>query len=400
MLVKLLARASKLGQFSDLSQRLVGQEMFHVLDKAKKLEQEGNEVFHLELGDPFSRPNPVILEAVSEALKNNGWHYTSPSGESVLKVQIKDFLSDYFCAKVSFDSITIAPANYLITNFLSITCSPGDALLVVTPCFPSYLASAKMLGLDIVEYPTLADNGYDLDEEFIQKIQQHKPKVIIVNSANNPTGAVYSKSILRKIIDAAKSINAWVLSDETYGLLTYDSSFSTLLNEDYEQLVVLSSFSKIFSVPGFRLGFQVTKSTKFTELSAKYLSTTISCIPPFIQEGCAKFLENKDLVKDVLNTVRDHYALETQSIFKEIPILSKLMRAPKSAFYLFVPLPAGTDGGKFAIDLINEFHVAITPGISFGSDFKAFVRVATCGEDKKVLHGIRMLANAIQKIHN
>jgi aspartate/methionine/tyrosine aminotransferase len=400
MLRNLLVRASKLGQYSNLSQRLVGQEMFHVLDRARKLEQEGKEVFHLELGDPFSPPDPAILEAVSQALKNNGWHYASPGGETVLKVQIKEFLRSHVSAEVLLDSITVAPANYLITNFLSITCGPGDTLLVVTPCFPSYLASAKMLGLEVFEHPTLAANGYDLDEGFIEKIQRLKPKAIIINSANNPTGAVYSKSILIKIINAAKSINAWILSDETYGLLTYDNDFKTLLNEDYAQLVVLSSFSKIFSVPGLRLGFQVSKSKTFTELSSKYLSTTISCIPPFIQQGCANFLENKDLIKDVLQSVRNQYALETQKLFKEISILSQWMKPPKSAFYLFVPLPEGVDGKKFALNLINEFHVAVTPGISFGSDFNSFVRVATCGEDKKVIQGIRLLANAIQKVQN
>lgn len=398
MLGNLLVRASKLEQYSDLSQRLVGQEMFHVLDKARKLEQGGKEVFHLELGDPFSQPNPAILEAVSQALKNNGWHYTSPGGETVLKVQIKEFLKSHFSTEATVDSITVAPANFLITNFLSITCGPSDTLLVVTPCFPSYLASAKMLGLNILEHPTSAANGYDLDDEIIEKIRIHKPKAIIINSANNPTSAVYSQTILRKIIDVAKSINAWVLSDETYGLLTYDNSFETLLNEDYEHLVVLSSFSKIFSVPGLRLGFQVTKSTKFTELSAKYLSTTISCIPPFIQKGCAKFLENQDLIEDVINAARNYYAQNTQKIFEEVTALSQWIKPSKSAFYLFIPLPEGVNGKQFALELINEFHVAVTPGISFGSDYNSFVRVATCGEDKKVLQGIRLLANAIEKL--
>ena len=211
MLQNLLVRASKLGQYSNLSQRLVGQEMFHVLDRARILEQEGKEVFHLELGDPFSPPDPAILEAVSQALKNNGWHYASPGGETVLKVQIKEFLRSHLSAEVLLDSITVAPANYLITNFLSITCDPGDTLLVVTPCFPSYLASAKMLGLEVLEHPTLAANGYDLDEGFIEKIQCLKPKAIIINSANNPTGAVYSKSILIKIINKHKMKNIFNL---------------------------------------------------------------------------------------------------------------------------------------------------------------------------------------------
>lgn len=374
--------------------------MFHVLDKARKLEREGMEVFHLELGDPFSLPNPAILEAVSQALKNNGWHYTSPGGETVLKVQIREFLKSHFSAEASIDSITVAPANFLITNFLSITCGPGDRLLLVTPCFPSYLASAKMLGLNILEHPTSAANGYDLDDEIVEKIRIHKPKAIIINSANNPTGAVYSQEILKKIIDVAKSINAWVLSDETYGLLTYDNSFETLLNEDYERLVILSSFSKIFSVPGLRLGFQVAKSNKFTELSAKYLSTTISCIPPFIQQGCAKFLENKNLIEDVINRGRNYFSQNTQKIFEEVSALSQWIKPSKSAFYLFIPLPEGVNGKQFALDLINEFHVAVTPGISFGRDYDSFVRVATCGEDIKVLNGIRLLANAIQKIRN
>lgn len=392
-----MVQASKVDNYSDLSQRLVGQEMFHILEKARRLEREGHEVIHLELGDPFKSPDNAIIEAVAQALKNHGWHYTSSGGEYILKAQISEFLKDYFSVAVSIESITIAPANYLITNFLSITCNAGDTVLMVTPCFPSYIASAKMLGIKILEYPTNAANGYALEGSIVEKILTHKPKAIIVNSANNPTGAVYSKEILGQIMQAAQSIDAWVLSDETYGLLTYDEGFKTLLNEDYDRLVVLSSFSKIFSMPGLRLGFQVSRSKKYVEFSEKYLSTTISCIPPFIQQGCAAFLQHKERVQNTVDTLRSHYAIETTKIFKEIPALLQWIKAPSSAFYLFIPLPQGVDGSKFALNLINESHVAVTPGISFGSDFNCYVRVATCGEDKQVLKGVRLLAEAIQK---
>jgi aspartate/methionine/tyrosine aminotransferase len=393
-----LVQASKVDNFSELSHRLVGQEMFHILDKARGLEREGHEVIHLELGDPFGSPDAAIIEAVAQALKSHGWHYTSSGGEHILRAEISEFLKDYFSATVSIDSITIAPANYLITNFLSITCNAGDTVLLVTPCFPSYIASAKMLGINILECPTNAANGYALKGSIVEKILTHKPKAIIVNSANNPTGAVYSKEILDQILQAAQSIDAYVLSDETYGLLTYDKGFKTLINEDYDRLVVLSSFSKILSIPGLRLGFQVSRSKKYNEFSEKYLSTTISCIPPFIQKGCAAFLQHKERVKNTLDTLRSHYAIETEMIFKEVPILSQWMKIPSSAFYLFIPLPWGVDGSKFALNLINESHVAVTPGISFGSDFNCYVRVATCGEGKQVLKGIRLLVEAIKKI--
>jgi aspartate/methionine/tyrosine aminotransferase len=372
--------------------------MFQVLDKAKKLEREGKDVCHLELGDPFDPPNNKIIDWVSQALKNNGWHYTSPGGELLLKNQIAELLKDYFSVPVSPDIITIAPANYLITNFLSLTCNSGDTLLLITPCFPSYLASAKMLGIKILEHPTSPANGYNLDESILEKIRIHKPKAIIINSANNPTGAVYSQDVLRKIIVAAKLTNSWILSDETYGLLTYNKVFRTLLHEDYKKLVVLSSFSKIFSIPGLRLGYQVSKNQDFTERSEKYLSTTISCTPAFIQQGCATFLRQKELVREVLSAACNKYANETEKIFTEIPILSQWMKAPQSAFYLFIPLPQGVDGTTFALNLINESLVAVTPGISFGSDFNSFVRVAICGENKKVQKGIRSLVTALEKI--
>jgi aspartate/methionine/tyrosine aminotransferase len=88
----------------------------------------------------------------------------------------------------------------------------------------------------------------------------------------------------------------------------------------------------------------------------------------------------------------------TQEIFKKIPVLSQWICPPKSAFYLFVPLPIGVDGRQFSLDLIEKAHVAVTPGISFGSDFNSFVRVATCGEESTVLKGIGLLAGAIQEI--
>ena len=379
--------------FSDLAHRLVGQEMFHVLDKAGVIERSGGKVYHLELGDPHLPPDPVISECIQNSLNNHQHHYVPSSGSLEYKNAICNLIKITQNIDLESKNIIAATANYLITNFLSITCNPSETVLVITPCFPSYLASAKMLNINVHEFPTTPDNGYIPNETLFDTIEQVKPKAIIVNSANNPTGAVYSKDFLLKLIDVAKKNNCWILSDETYSLIVYGDNFYSLLNSDYEKIVVLSSLSKSFSIAGYRMGYHVSKSDEFNSHSNKFLSTNISCSPSFIQLGCATYLNKNELVVKTVKDTNDHYKLICDELFSTNSWLKNNLKQPKASFYLFIPV--NKNGNEFALNLINNDHVAVTPGKAFGKHFESYVRATICGPKSDVIEGIKILTSKL-----
>jgi len=379
--------------FSDLANRLVGQEMFHVLDKAGVIERNGGKVYHLELGDPHLPPDPALSQCVQNSLNNNQHHYSPSSGTLEYKNSICNLIKITQGIEVEPKNVIAAAANYLITNFLSITCNPDETVLVITPCFPSYLASAKMLNINVHEFPTTPESGYVPDESLFDDIEKLKPKAIIINSANNPTGAVYSKDFLIKLVDVAKKNNCWILSDETYSLIVYSNQFYSLLNSNYDKIVVLSSLSKTFSIPGYRMGYCVSKLDEFNSYSNKFLSTNISCSPSFVQFGCADYLKKDDRVLTTVNHTREYYKSLCDNIFSTNKWLKDNLKQPKASFYLFIPV--NKNGNDFALDLINNDHVAVTPGKAFGKHFDSYVRATICGPKSDVIEGIKILTNKL-----
>ncbi|OUV99219.1 MAG: hypothetical protein CBD16_08545 [Betaproteobacteria bacterium TMED156] len=384
-----------LGQFSNLAERLVGQEMFFILDRAKQIEEAGGKVRHLELGDPGLIADATIIKHTYDFLRRGYYHYTSSSGEESLKKAISALIKNNLNNNVDYSNIVVSPANFLITNFLSLVCDKGDSVFILTPAFPTYFASASMLGLNVIEFPCFPENGYLPDESIFETLEKTNPKAIFINSANNPTGAVYSKDFLSKIVSFAKDKNIWLLSDETYALLTYEDEFYSMLDFDCDNIVVISSLSKIFSIPGYRLGFQVSSSDEFNAYSNKFLSTTLSCCPPFLQLGCSSFLENKNLVDQVIQDVKKEYRNRINTLFDEVPKLESIIKKPKSAFYLFIPISKNVNGNNFCLDLLNEDKIAVTPGIAFGKDFSSFLRVAFCGVFDDIAHGLKSIVSKV-----
>ena len=384
---------------SSLAGRLLGQEMFHVLEKARSLEAAGEKVYHLELGDPHAPADEMIIAGSVDSLRKGNWHYATSRGNASLRkavAQLESHGKDY---SLNADQVVIGPANFFITVFLAVTCNAGDKVVVITPCFPSYIASARMLGLNLVECPTTAESGYKPDKNLLSLLEREKPKALIINSANNPTGAVYDPSFMKDVVEVARKNDIWILSDETYAHLTYQGVYYSLLNEDYKKIVVLSSFSKTFRVPGLRMGYQISKCQPYVEKSALFISTTLSCAPSFLQDGCEVAIRDAASAIGRIEKQRIQYAELADQLFKSLsPHVPASFRKPESAFYLLVPLPKGIDGSLFSDGLLSEHKVAVTPGISFGEDYKNYFRISFCGDKQEVMSGVSLINKSLDAL--
>lgn len=380
---------SKTLQFARRGRRLIGQEMFKVLERAKKIERYGQRVYHLELGNSSFPPPSTVIQTTIESLSNGHLGYVPSSGHPDLRAALAQHYAEGGRPWITEKYFVISPANLLINQVLDMTCNEGDVLVVFTPAFPTYIAAAEYIGLTLKAIALESEKGYHLTKQAIDQAVALKPKALIINSANNPTGAVYTHSSLEYLIQQCDRYGIWVLSDETYADLCYRWPYWSLSALEYRQLIVLSSFSKSYAIPGYRTGYALAHPTVASKLSLS-CSTLFSCLPLFTQEGCVAALK---VGESYLQEVCDHYSYITEhcaEIINQSGVLT--CSVPEAAFYLFIDITqTKLSDHEFCRRLLQEWHTAVTPGSSFGPGLEKYVRVSVSGQKEDVLEGIRRL---------
>ena len=379
----------------DISKRgkgLLGQEMFKILDEAKKLESLGKEIIHLELGQARFTPPVGVKASLISSLKEKKVGYSSSYGLEILRKNLATkFNNNNLDLKI--ENVLISTTNLLITECIHLLADKTDKIALFSPTFPTYIAATKFLENNIVDIPLKFENSFQLTFDDIDEAIRKKPKVILINSANNPTGQVYSKEIIDYLVEKTRSHNIWLISDETYGELCFDDDFTSLSSYSLENIIVISSFSKIYSIPGFRLGYAISNSSIIEKLSLSN-STLVSCFPIFTQEALTDAVINDSNYLGRIN----HYLMQLTNQLKGNARSSKVFNDsivfPKSGFYLFINIKkTKLKSFEFANRLLNEYFVATTPGKCFGDSFDDFIRISYTGAKKDVLKGMTILKN-------
>jgi aspartate/methionine/tyrosine aminotransferase len=374
-------------KFSLRGRALVGQEMFKVLDRARSLEEAGNYIYHLELGNPRFPPPREVIDATVDALREFNVGYTSSAGLPELRQILAEKVKQESGRNITKDNFVISPANLIINQFLDLTCNPGDRVAIFTPAFPTYYAAIAHIGLETIEVPLNPESGFDLNEKDVEKALAKSPKAILLNSPNNPTGAIYSKGVIEYLAMRCNAEGVWLLSDETYAEACYNKQFNSLVASDYPLLVVMSSFSKIFSIPGYRTGYAIA----YPDVAEKFAlsnSTLISCLPPFTQLGC---VAGVNVMNTFTETVRKHFG-ELITICLQIIDEAELFphSNPVAGFYIFINIEkTGLDDVNFCKQLLDHHHTAVTPGRSFGLNYSNYIRIAVCGKRDDVINGTK-----------
>ena len=372
--------------FSARGARLIGQEMFRVMDRAQVLERQGHRIYHLELGNPRLAPPSEIVDSAIQALREQHLGYAPTAGVKELRAALADRYASLTGQALTDAHVVMSPANLLIHQFLDITCNPGDEVVLFTPAFPSYWAAATHQGIQVRPVRLDERDGFHLSRHAIDTALAAEPRAVIVNNANNPTGAVYDSALLRELAGRCEEAGIWLLSDETYADLTFDRSFCTLASAQARHVVAISSFSKVFSIPGFRTGYAFAHEAVAEKLALSN-STLYSCLPIFTQLGCLAGLTVFDTYADEIRTRGARLLGVCHDRINRSGILS--CHKPESGFYLFVDISrSGLDDMTFCQRLLDEHHTAVTPGRSFGSAYASFIRLATCGREEDVYEGL------------
>jgi len=364
-------------------------ETLKIGQRIKQLQSHGKSVINFAVGELDFETPEEIKQATKHALDQNKTRYAETSGIPDLKTKI--------CTKLRRDNhIPCAEDNILLSNgskqvlysIFQVLCNPGDEVIIPTPYWVSFSEQAKLAGAKPVFVQT---KNHQLDVDKIKKAITKKTKIMIINTPNNPTGAVYNKESLKAVAELAVQKKITILSDEAYELLTYEKPHISIasLSEDIRgQTITVQSFSKIFSMTGFRLGYLCAE--KEIVQAVNKLQSHISSNPcTFAQYGAiAAYMLDKRVIADRVSVLRKRRDLA----YKETTKLFDCIR-PEGAFYLLPnisktakKLPKGTD---FSSHLLDKAGVAVVPGEAFGAP--NHIRISYALSEEKIKEGFERL---------
>ena len=371
---------------------------FHVMDllaKAKQMQAEGRDIIHLEVGEPdFSSPEPVIAAGI-EALKRGETHYTAATGLPALKQRVSQFYLQRYQQVVDPDQIVITPgASGALQLITSLLINPGESLLLTDPGYPCnrhFLANISGVGKLVT---TTAAEGFHLTPLQVEQNWDESVVGALVASPANPTGAVMTASQLLGLHKAVTERKGYLIVDEIYHGLTYGQDAATAVNAG-NNVFVINSFSKYFSMTGWRLGWLVAPKWAVPDLDK--LAQNLFLAPSTPAQHAALALFDDECIA-LLESRKKRFSERLQFLLPELEAIGfEVPAKPEGAFYIYADISAlnhehNNDSMAFCLALLEQAGVAITPGIDFGEQHgHHFVRFAYTAD-------IPVLKDAISRI--
>ncbi|MEK7609639.1 MAG: aminotransferase class I/II-fold pyridoxal phosphate-dependent enzyme [Patescibacteria group bacterium] len=386
-------------RLSEFADKIVGQSMFQVLEKAKELERHGKKLIHFEIGDTHLEMPQKVKDVAISSINAGNTHYGSSYGEHTLRVAIQKSISEDFSFEPDLSQIVVTSgANPLIFYIFSILVNEGEEVILADPSFVTYNAVINMLNIKGIHIPVTHKDGFRMNPSSIEDCITPKTRIIVINSPSNPTGAVYTKDDLIKIYKLAKKHNILILSDEIYARMVYEGKHFCVgtLDECRERVIVTNGFSKPFAMTGWRVGYAVGPE-KIIQKIALLSQTIVSCVPPFLQDACVTAIECR-------NEFSERYLHEYRKlrdiVCEELGKISEFeFSKPRGAFYLMIDVTkTGMNGDEFTKHAMETEGVVVCPGSGFGPGGKNYVRVCYANTEEKLREGCRRLNRAVESV--
>ncbi|QOJ78586.1 aminotransferase class I/II-fold pyridoxal phosphate-dependent enzyme [Infirmifilum lucidum] len=351
---------------------------------ARSLEEKGERVIYLNIGDPlkydFQTPRELVEEAYKAMLENHNY-YASSEG-------VKELQEAIAYKEKTWNRVEIEGRNVLVTSGVSeginalfaALVDEGDRVLIPDPSYPLYINFADFYNADKVFYPMLEDEGWIPDVDGLRKLVDDRVKFIVINNPHNPTGAVYPRKVLKEILDIAAEWDIPVVSDEIYDALVFEGEFvsaASIASKD-NVIIGLNGFSKTFLVTGWRLGYIYLKGPeeKVSQIRSAilgFLMTRLSAVTP-LQVAVARFARRRPTFLEEVKRKMDERRRFTYKRLNEIPGF-RMPVAPLGAFYAFPRVDVKMGDEEFARRLLVEEKVFVVYGSGFGPSGTNHVRL-------------------------
>lgn len=372
-----------------------------VFEEVTRREKLGEKIIHLEMGRPdFDTPHS-IKEAAKRAIDEGKVHYSSNYGIPELREAIAKKLKED--NGLSFDPATeiivTVGANEAVFMTMMGLLNPGDEVLIPDPCWLHYFYCAQMAGAVPISVPLREENGFNpVLNEFHSRMTP-KTRMIVINTPNNPTGAVFSQKVLEGLAQLAREKDLFVLSDEIYEKMVYEGNrhFSIgSLPGMKERTVTINGFSKIYAMTGWRLGYTATSKDLSSALIRIHQYTTV-CATTFSQWGAVEALNGSQTESEKMVEEFDRRRNLVYGALKGMPGIEVVK--PMGAFYIFPNIRAlGRAPEELTEYLLDKARIAVVPGTTLGEYGKDFIRISYANSYENLKMAMERMKKALEEI--
>ena len=393
-------------QLSEFARSLSVETAFTVLAMARSLKATGKDVVELEIGDsPFDSTTAARAGGI-EAINTNQSHYCPSPGIPEFRQAAAEFVRTEFDIPAEANNIVAGPGAKVFEQFFcEAFVNPGDGVLVFSPYFPTYIPNIERRAARAVMVPLRQSNEFRPDVADIERFLEEdpSPRAVLLNSPHNPTGGVTTQEDLRNIADLVRGRDVAVFSDEPYCHMVWKGSHHSLLSQPgmLDQCVGAYTFSKSYSMSGWRLGFAVA-SVQVADVIGKMINTTLSCTPPLVQlAGTAALKRDRKERDEVMQKFREKVVLLTRGLNR---IDGFRTLDPTATFYVFPNVAPicnrlGVTSHGLALFMLqgadDKFGIACLGGECFGQAGAGFLRFSCAEPNERLQQALDFIPKAI-----
>jgi aspartate aminotransferase len=368
--------------------------------RCRQLRDEGRDIIDLGIGEPDFRTPDFAAQAGIAAIVQGFTHYTSVAGMEPLRKGVADYLGARSGKRLDARGVvTTAGAKQALFNALFVLFGPGDDVLLPAPYWTSYPPLIRLARAAPVIVPTTLESGFKTSPEALEAARTPATRGLILNSPSNPTGAVYTLDELAAIADWAKQHDIWIISDEIYARICYDTERApSMLDLDdgvLERLVLVDGASKAFAMTGWRLGYSYSPVDVAVQMTTLQSHTTSNASAPAQFAALATLRDEPRVahaVRAMVGVFRHRREKVISAMRRHLPSARYL--EPGGGFYIFFHVADHFGGGvsgstELCRWVLEETGVALVPGDAFGDD--AYVRLSFAAPQAELNEALRRI---------
>ena len=365
--------------------------VMEVLERAREMERQGEDIIHLEVGEPdFSVPSP-IKKATFQALEDGATHYTHSLGDIELREAICKHYLDAYGVEVRPEQVVVtsgtSPA--MMLAFASLLES-GEEVIISDPAYACYPNFINFLGGVPARVPVYEQDGFQYRVQAIEERINQKTKAVLINSPSNPTGCLISEADMKAIA----GLSPYIISDEIYHGLVYEGQEHSIL-EFTDKAFVLNGFSKLYAMTGYRLGYLIAPP-QFIRPIQKMQQNFFICAGSLAQRAGIAALQESGAEVEEMKSI---YNRRRRFMIKRLRELGfSIAVEPTGAFYVFANARSfSSDSYRLAFDILEKAHVGVTPGVDFGKNGEGYLRFSYANSIENIEEGLYRLERYLKE---
>ena len=363
-----------------------------VMEAARKAEESGKKIIHMEVGQPGTPAPRLAKNILSKALQNDNLGYTVSLGLPDLRNRISKLYGEWYNLDLNPERVvvTTGSSGAFILSFATLF-DAGDRVGIGSPGYPSYRQILKTQNLIAVDIQTELENKF---QPIADDIIKNNLNGLLVASPANPTGSMLDKNSLKRLMECSKDNNVSFISDEIYHGIEYENKAVSAL-EISNDCYVINSFSKFFSMTGWRIGWMIVPENHIRQVE-RVAQNLFICPPHVSQITALAALDANDELKENVEV----YTKNREILLNELPKAGfETFSPPDGAFYIYVDISKfSNDSLSFCKKMLDEVGVAITPGLDFDQKRgTSTIRFSYARSTKDIIEGTKRIKEFMNK---